>query len=104
VTAMPNKADIPKYQTVEDWLAALPVRLRAKLAGKVSMEPEGMIVVVKDGTLSDKEIAKLYSKATHNNPVRIGRATFLGWAPDDDPIYTNAGWNFVMGKNLNPKR
>jgi hypothetical protein len=72
---MPNKADIPKYQTVEDWLAALPVRLRAKLAGKVSMEPEGMIVVVKDGTLSDKEIAKLYSKATHNNPVRIGRAT-----------------------------
>ena len=27
----------------------------------------------------------------------------LGWARDDDPIYQNAGWNFLMGKNLNPR-
>jgi hypothetical protein len=27
----------------------------------------------------------------------------MGWAADNDPIYTNAGWNFLMGKNLNPR-
>jgi hypothetical protein len=27
----------------------------------------------------------------------------LGWARYDDPIYTNAGWNFLMGKNLNQR-
>jgi len=25
----------------------------------------------------------------------------LGWARDDDPIYTG-GWNFIAVKNLNP--
>lgn len=25
-----------------------------------------------------------------------------GWAKDDDPMYTNTGWNFIAGKNLNP--
>lgn len=25
----------------------------------------------------------------------------LGWAKPDDPIY-QGGWNFIMGRNLNP--
>jgi len=33
-------------------------------------------------------------------PKRV-KSISLGWARDDDPIYTNAGWNFLMGKNLN---
>lgn len=35
---------------------------------------------------------------------RKGKVTSLGWARDDDPIYTNAGWKFIMGKNLAPPR
>jgi len=29
-------------------------------------------------------------------------ASDLDGAADNDPIYENAGWNFIMGKNLNP--
>ena len=36
-------------------------------------------------------------------PTRKGKGVSLGWAEPDDPIYTNAGWNFIIGKNLNPK-
>ena len=44
------------------------------------------------------------SKEDHRDepPTRKGKVISLGTAPDDDPIYTNAGWNFIMGKNLNP--
>ena len=35
-------------------------------------------------------------------PTKKGKGISLGWASEDDPMYTNAGWNFLMGKNLNP--
>ena len=35
-------------------------------------------------------------------PTRKGKCISHGWARDDDPIYTNAGWNFLIGKNLAP--
>jgi hypothetical protein len=38
-----------------------------------------------------------------SKPTKKGKVISLGWAKPDDPIYTNAGWNFIMGKNLNPK-
>jgi hypothetical protein len=34
-------------------------------------------------------------------PKRRGGATYHGMVPDDDPIYQNGGWNFVLGRNLN---
>jgi hypothetical protein len=36
-----------------------------------------------------------------DEPQRKGKGVSLGWAKPDDPIYTG-GWNFIMGKNLNP--
>jgi hypothetical protein len=35
-------------------------------------------------------------------PKKPVKSISLGWAKPDDPIYTNAGWNFLMDKNLNP--
>ena len=35
---------------------------------------------------------------------RKGKSTYRGLVADDDPIYTNAGWKFIMGKNLAPPR
>ena len=35
-------------------------------------------------------------------PIKLGRHTYLGLAPDTDPIY-KAGWNFLSGKNLSPR-
>jgi hypothetical protein len=36
-------------------------------------------------------------------PKRLPGGGFsLGWAAHNDPIYENAGWNFLIGKNLNP--
>jgi hypothetical protein len=29
--------------------------------------------------------------------------TYYGMVPDDDPIYRNAGWNFLTGPNLNQR-
>ena len=40
---------------------------------------------------------------TSQPPKPKGKVTYLGLLPDDDPIYTEGGWNFIMGKNLNPK-
>jgi hypothetical protein len=36
-------------------------------------------------------------------PVRSGNYISLGWLAANDPIYKNAGWNFIFGKNLNPR-
>ena len=36
-------------------------------------------------------------------PQRTGKAQFLGWAPDNDPIYERGSWTFVMGKYINPR-
>jgi hypothetical protein len=36
-------------------------------------------------------------------PIRRGGIIDLGWAADDDPIYQNGGWTFILGKNLNPR-
>jgi hypothetical protein len=33
--------------------------------------------------------------------TRQGGLIWHGWAPDTDPIYQNAGWNFISGSNLN---
>ena len=33
--------------------------------------------------------------------ARKGKVTSLGLASDTDPIY-QGGWNFLIGKNLNP--
>lgn len=38
-----------------------------------------------------------------DRPRRPG-ATWLGSAKPDDPIYTNADWRFVMGKNVSPQK
>ena len=32
-----------------------------------------------------------------------GRVIWHGFVPDDDPIYRRAGWNFLVGTNLNPR-
>jgi hypothetical protein len=37
----------------------------------------------------------------YGEPRKV-KSISLGWAKPDDPIYTNAGWNFLMDKNLNP--
>ena len=37
------------------------------------------------------------------NVLEIARGLWEKTHPDNDPIYTNAGWNFLMGKNLNPR-
>ena len=43
------------------------------------------------------------SDCVEDPPVRLpGGSWYLGWAPENDPIYENAGWTFIMGKNLNP--
>ena len=36
-----------------------------------------------------------------DEPKRKVKCISLGWAKPDDPIYTNAGWNFLSGKFLN---
>jgi len=45
-----------------------------------------------------------WSLAFSANTCRRMRLTAsdLDGAADNDPIYENAGWNFIMGKNLNP--
>jgi hypothetical protein len=35
-------------------------------------------------------------------PIKLGKVTYLGLLPATDPIY-KAGWNFLSGKNLNPR-
>jgi hypothetical protein len=31
-------------------------------------------------------------------PIRLpGGSWWMGWAADNDPIYTNAGWRFICG-------
>ena len=35
-------------------------------------------------------------------PRKLANSVDLGWAKDTDPIYSS-GWNFLMGKNLNPR-
>jgi hypothetical protein len=37
-----------------------------------------------------------------NSKKSRGGNIHLGWAPLDDPRYTG-GWNFLIGKNLNPQ-
>ena len=34
--------------------------------------------------------------------TKKGKVTWKGTLPDDDPIYTRAGWNFLASPNLNP--
>jgi len=36
-------------------------------------------------------------------PKELGGSVFHGWAAHNDPIYENAGWKFLIGKNLNPR-
>jgi len=43
------------------------------------------------------------SDCVEDPPIRSGGGWSMGWAADNDPIYTNAGWNFLMGKNLSPR-
>jgi hypothetical protein len=44
------------------------------------------------------------SDCVEDPPIRLpGGGLWCGWAADNDPIYENAGWNFIMGKNLNPR-
>jgi hypothetical protein len=40
--------------------------------------------------------------AMSEQPTKKGKVVSLGWFPDDDPIYQGR-WNFLIGKNLNPK-
>jgi hypothetical protein len=35
-------------------------------------------------------------------PRKLGSHIDEGWAPDTHPIYSS-GWNFLSGKNLNPR-
>jgi hypothetical protein len=35
-------------------------------------------------------------------PIKLGKLTYHGFVPDTDPRY-NSGWNFLSGKNLNPR-
>jgi hypothetical protein len=37
-----------------------------------------------------------------SKPTKKVKSISHGWASDTDPIYTSGGWNFLMGKNLNP--
>jgi hypothetical protein len=62
------------------------------------------MIIVDPDKISKKELGKLLRKATRENPVKFGNCTYHGPLPDDDPLYTNAGWNFLVGKNLNPPR
>ena len=43
------------------------------------------------------------SDCVEDPPIRSGGGWSMGWVADNDPIYTNAGWNFLVGKNLNPR-
>jgi hypothetical protein len=43
------------------------------------------------------------SSCVEHLPVQLpGGSVYLGWLPANDPLYENAGWNFLIGKNLNP--
>ena len=44
------------------------------------------------------------SDCVEDPPIRLANGSlYFGWAAENDPIYTNSGWRFLMGKNLNPR-
>jgi hypothetical protein len=60
------------------------------------------ITIIDPDKLTKRELAKIMRSASREYPVRLpGGSIWTGMARADDPIYRNAGWNFLTGRQLN---
>jgi hypothetical protein len=54
------------------------------------------------GTKTSDPISPEPKNLSSKDQKKKGRLIWKGMIPDDDPRYQNAGWNFIMGKNVVP--